>query len=271
MNEAHSAGDGAAQEPCLACEGDSTPPDKSKACEVCLSDDWKYKCPRCFIRTCSLACSRTHKEESGCSGKRQREAFVAKAEYTEGTFLSDYRLLEQMGEASEGAARTRATLPRPGASAQAPNALPRHLRDLLQAARRSGVELQLMSPGMQRRKANSTRFMRAAQKIFWHVELTFAGTEVVHHVPSVDCGSTMLAVLEGVFEYKEGHAELQHSLRDFVAAGPLACGIKLHRERVSSAASEGGRFKQVDANCTLEDTLRGCVIIEYPRFVVELQ
>lgn len=36
-----------------------------------------------------------HKEATGCSGKRDRTAFVGRAAFDERTFLSDYRFLEE--------------------------------------------------------------------------------------------------------------------------------------------------------------------------------
>ena len=42
----------------------------SKLCEVCQVKEFKYKCPRCFKKTCSLACSKKHKVENDCSGKQ---------------------------------------------------------------------------------------------------------------------------------------------------------------------------------------------------------
>ena len=41
-------------------------------CTMCTPDkrqEVKYTCPRCSTKTCSVNCSRRHKETSGCSGK----------------------------------------------------------------------------------------------------------------------------------------------------------------------------------------------------------
>ncbi|MGB1598099.1 MAG: zinc finger HIT domain-containing protein [Promethearchaeia archaeon] len=35
-------------------------------CAVCVTAAAKYKCPRCFVQTCSLPCVRRHKEETKC-------------------------------------------------------------------------------------------------------------------------------------------------------------------------------------------------------------
>ena len=38
-----------------------------KKCTVCQEALWKYKCPGCEARTCSLACSKQHKSTDGAS------------------------------------------------------------------------------------------------------------------------------------------------------------------------------------------------------------
>jgi hypothetical protein len=41
-------------------------------CEVCSQNQFKYKCPRCLIKTCCLYCVKKHKKEKNCSGKRDK-------------------------------------------------------------------------------------------------------------------------------------------------------------------------------------------------------
>ena len=38
-----------------------------KKCKVCQEAQWKYRCPGCEARTCSLACSKQHKSADGAS------------------------------------------------------------------------------------------------------------------------------------------------------------------------------------------------------------
>ena len=39
---------------------------KKVACSVCSMGCAKYKCPRCLVQTCSLACVKRHKEDTQC-------------------------------------------------------------------------------------------------------------------------------------------------------------------------------------------------------------
>ena len=37
-------------------------------CEICHKNEFKYKCPKCLKKTCSLACSKEHKKTDACDG-----------------------------------------------------------------------------------------------------------------------------------------------------------------------------------------------------------
>ncbi|KAF8605491.1 hypothetical protein BDV93DRAFT_429573, partial [Ceratobasidium sp. AG-I] len=65
-------------------------------CALCTQPS-KYTCPRCTLKTCSLACSKSHKAQSNCSGERDRAAYVPMNGYTWGTLADDYVFLEDVG------------------------------------------------------------------------------------------------------------------------------------------------------------------------------
>lgn len=68
-------------------------------CGVCKAKDWKYKCPRCTIQTCSLPCIRIHKNETGCSGIRSQTHFVSLKEFDTNQLKSDFHFLENISRA----------------------------------------------------------------------------------------------------------------------------------------------------------------------------
>ncbi|VDN97149.1 unnamed protein product [Rodentolepis nana] len=77
----------------------------SKKCTVCATNEAKYTCPRCAIRTCSLSCCKSHKLTYSCSGKRDVAAYVDKEDYNYFSFLSDYRFLEAIDRLNDRLAR----------------------------------------------------------------------------------------------------------------------------------------------------------------------
>ncbi|KAL6871224.1 hypothetical protein J3F83DRAFT_734655 [Trichoderma novae-zelandiae] len=75
-------------------------------CGICHINSPKYKCPRCSIATCSLACITKHKSWSQCSGARDQTAFVAKSKLaTPAGIDHDYNFLHNIEVASERAER----------------------------------------------------------------------------------------------------------------------------------------------------------------------
>jgi hypothetical protein len=53
-------------------EATPTPQPKVVPCGVCTAGTAKYKCPRCFVQTCSLPCVMKHKEDAKCRWVRMR-------------------------------------------------------------------------------------------------------------------------------------------------------------------------------------------------------
>lgn len=66
-------------------------------CSICNARDSIYTCPGCSIRTCSLLCSTSHKSATGCTGQRNKSAYVPMNKYTWGTMMNDYVFLEDVG------------------------------------------------------------------------------------------------------------------------------------------------------------------------------
>lgn len=107
--------DGAAetQEPAAPAPAEGQePPNKTGTegrmgtCEVCQTAAAKYRCPGCGVTFCSVACSKTHKAASGCSGKRDRTAFVGLGDITDTVLASDYMLLEDSRRRKDAGYRT---------------------------------------------------------------------------------------------------------------------------------------------------------------------
>ena len=67
-----------------------------KKCSICHHNPFKYTCPRCALRTCSLACCLTHKKTRHCTGQRDKASFKPLDAMNELDLLSDYRFLEEV-------------------------------------------------------------------------------------------------------------------------------------------------------------------------------
>jgi len=149
-------------------------------CGACGERPSKYRCPACGVRTCSAACVRAHKEASGCTGERPpaHSRRVSRAEYGLSDLRADYRFLEGARRAGEAA----------GPAARAPppprrEGLPAHLERLQARCKRSGVDLRLMQPAMQRRRENTSRLQGRSDRLAWRVEWRFITPPAVPSAP----------------------------------------------------------------------------------------
>jgi hypothetical protein len=78
----------------------------SDLCSSCHLSPPKYKCPRCSTRTCSLQCSKRHKQRAGCSGKRDQTAYMPKAKiYTAEGIDHDYNFISSIEKQIENGTR----------------------------------------------------------------------------------------------------------------------------------------------------------------------
>ncbi|EJD53700.1 hypothetical protein AURDEDRAFT_53483 [Auricularia subglabra TFB-10046 SS5] len=73
----------------------------TELCAVCNEQPHKYTCPRCKLKTCSAECAKAHKAASGCSGERNKAAYVPMNEYGWGTLMDDYTFLEDLGRKAD--------------------------------------------------------------------------------------------------------------------------------------------------------------------------
>ena len=73
----------------------------TRFCTLCPSNSTaqpvRYTCPRCSLQTCSAACSSLHKQQTGCTGERDKVKYVPMKEYGYGALMSDYVYLEDAG------------------------------------------------------------------------------------------------------------------------------------------------------------------------------
>ncbi|RUP44553.1 hypothetical protein BC936DRAFT_149300 [Jimgerdemannia flammicorona] len=138
-------------------------------CEQCHVRFSKYRCPRCSVRTCSLACSKSHKAATGCSGERSKNHFVPISKYGHQDMMSDsftsfhpisymptdYVFLEDLS-------RTTDTLTRENLRADPHRNMTKRAqfkgRQLVKQAERMGIQLTVMSPAMKRHQISQTNW-----------------------------------------------------------------------------------------------------------------
>lgn len=239
--------------------GKEAPLTPGRECSQCVERPYKYRCPACDTRTCSLACSKAHKQHTGCTGKRSRTEMVTLSDFTERQLLSDYKFLEEAARLNDVAQRSE--VPRPARQ------LPHGLQMFVDEAQRRGIKYEILPPGMQRRKLNSSRFDKRSRTVFWHVHWCFPAAGESVHDQRVSEQTPLQQVLEQHVSLMPGNSVRRHALRAYVEAGLQNLQILMKREHCPANKPE---YYKIDAEKFLQQELSGKAIIEFPVLTVLL-
>ncbi|KAH8342874.1 hypothetical protein KR059_000968 [Drosophila kikkawai] len=140
-------------------------------CEVCAAKEARYACPKCEVKTCSLACVQIHKKELACDGQRDRTKFVPLSQMTAREFMSDYCFLEEATRYAEARQSDRSKRFTHDNSNNRSLPVPQHR--LRTAAHSRSIRLQLLLPNFSRHKENTTYLDWKLRRLFWRVEWLF--------------------------------------------------------------------------------------------------
>ncbi|KAF8868873.1 hypothetical protein CPB85DRAFT_1570645 [Mucidula mucida] len=197
-------------------------------CPICHLNPTKYTCPGCSTPTCSLDCSKEHKSRTGCSGQRNKAAYVPMNKYGWGQMMDDYTYLEDVGRHSsewKDKAKDHASFKKGKGKREA-------LKSYLET---QGIDMELVPLGMSRRKLNQSTWDARCQTAYLTVEVkSHSGT------------STTTTITH--------RHRLDVTLESIIAAHPSSwCTF---------------RDAPVDLARTLGQVLKGKSFVEYPVFDV---
>lgn len=231
------------------------PVPERKLCEECKKTEWKYKCPRCELRSCGLACVKAHKTRTGCSGKRDRTAFVPLAGFCDNVLVSDYNLLEEMLRQTESAKRARSTL------ALTKSEMHPAMKALQHETKMRDTTLVYWPHGMSKRKSNTTHFDRKLKCIFWRIEWTFEGTDVRVVNARVDENSTLKSLVAKHLESRADNLPMITELRHFCRREITELKLYFQKE-----PCEGNKkvFYELDMEDSVRSQLAHKTVYEFP-------
>ncbi|XP_071736107.1 uncharacterized protein [Rutidosis leptorrhynchoides] len=225
----------------------------SKSCDECKTNDFKYKCPGCTLRSCSLTCVKAHKQRTGCTGKRQQQTeFVPLSKFDDNILLSDYNMLEDVKRIADSAKRRRVQL----CGNYFGVGIPYSLRNLHNAAWNRRIRLFFLPSGMSKRETNQTTFNRKWKTISWTIEWCFHSNDIKLIDHKVNEKSNLHSVIQK--HLKPG--PLKHPLKPFCLEPleSLKFYISKHPKQPRSP------FRELDMHAPIREQLSNLVIIEYP-------
>ncbi|KAL7396933.1 hypothetical protein ABVT39_013918 [Epinephelus coioides] len=178
-------------------------------CGVCGSEEAKYRCPACLGHSCSLLCVKKHKEDSGCSGVRNKTAFVTLSHFDEMTLLSDYRLLEDTGRFADGANRD--------SLIRTPRSTLKTKR-LAACARKMNITLRFLPITFTKSRENSTVFVTKEKLFLWHLKLIFPQSSTEFSQKRVSDKQTLEQILTAYIHPTESDPVTRQKLKMYVHA-----------------------------------------------------
>ncbi|XP_070765488.1 box C/D snoRNA protein 1 [Enoplosus armatus] len=228
-------------------------------CGVCGSGEAKYRCPACLSHSCSLLCVKKHKEDLGCSGVRNKTAFVTLSQFDEMALLSDYRFLEDTGRFADGA--TRDTLIRtPRATFKA--------KRLAANARKINITLRFLPITFTKSRENSTVFLAKEKLFLWHLKLVFPQSSTEFSQRRVSDKQTLEQILASYVHPTESAPVTRQKLKMYVHApfDRVKVFMKAEGRKANSV-----RYHELDIHKSLRDNLSYKTLIEYPVLHVVLR
>ena len=261
---------------------------KIPLCQECNEGAQLYQCPGCARRTCCLACCKSHKERTGCNGKRNRTQYMPLAHMNDATMQSDYHFLEDVLQTVDGGKRLlrnvgaastqqqqhenstnetkndgESVFVHPMLKIQQVNdeeePQPKRHRSnnkwqrLVQQAELRATTLMLMPSGMQRHATNTTWYHQKTDTMYWKVDLN------IH-----EADNTRSSRLVSIAKLDE-NATLGDELKK--AFPSLNTDYHLLLKQLPCPSNQP-RFIELDRETTLKNALRDQTIIEYPTIEV---
>ncbi|KAF2447829.1 hypothetical protein P171DRAFT_429430 [Karstenula rhodostoma CBS 690.94] len=147
-------------------------------CSICNTVQFKYRCPGCSARTCSLPCYKRHQQWAQCNGKRDPAKFVKKSQLaTPAGIDHDYNFLTGIERGLEKADRQlegQGLGSRPDPRRDGKGRLPsdQHFAE-------AGVTVIRAPKGLSRQKDNKTHRSKKQKHIVWTVEWIYEESDRV--------------------------------------------------------------------------------------------
>ncbi|XP_068175647.1 box C/D snoRNA protein 1 [Antennarius striatus] len=221
-------------------------------CGICGSDESKYRCPACLTHSCSLQCVKTHKKNSGCSGVRNKTAFVSISQFDEIALLSDYRFLEDTGRFADGATRD-GLIQTPRMTIKA--------KKLAASARKMCITLRFLPITFTKSRENSTSFLRKEQIFLWHLKLIFPQSKAEFSQKRVSDRQTLEQILSSYIDPIKSDPVIRQKLKVYVHAPSDHVKVFMKAE---GRKANSVRYHELDIHKSLRDNLSYKTLIEYP-------
>ncbi|AMD19202.1 HBR301Cp [Eremothecium sinecaudum] len=261
----------------------------NSSCEVCNCDSFKYKCPKCLKRTCSLKCSKEHKNIDQCSGMANEPT-----EYVSSDALKQANTKDEMNKIVQrdynflnNVGRYIQVLKQDGQKITGKNfrqAVPNQVGKPQRIIRR-GVKCLLLPKGMQRSLSNKSKWDKPLDTFVWSIEwvlvkdgneaekLTHLSHRNQEQLPLVECIGK--SIFEKCMEWFGNPSALEavgeHMVKEDRSRLLLESDIKFYTKWFPvdlETFSDSKRVVEIDPRRCIGELLKEKTVIEFPTIYV---
>ncbi|XP_017576601.1 putative box C/D snoRNA protein SPCC613.07 [Pygocentrus nattereri] len=227
-------------------------------CDVCEAEEAKYRCPNCLKFSCSLSCVKQHKHESGCSGVRDKTAFLRLSQFSEINLLNDYRFLEETARVADKPSRDSLLHINPQHSTT--------VKLVRRNAVAAKVDLKILPKSFTRRKENTSIYIKVERKLYWHLKLHFpqSSAQYTDRVPE---DQLLEQILSNYIHPTESDPVKRQRLKLYVLSPPGQLCVFMKSEQRQPGSL---RYHELDVKKSLHDNLMFKTVVEYPELYVVL-
>ncbi|KAK2195116.1 zinc finger protein [Babesia duncani] len=225
-------------------------------CAYCQRQ-YKYKCPKCLLRTCSLECNLRHKQDQKCSGRVETGAEYIKISDMNATILdSDCKLLDQASRCLETTCRAFAESIKIEKRAQrwrGPNS------ELRKCCNKKNIRL-VFAPGIFKRSRMNRAIVRK-NTIYWTVEYVI-GKYILYQKRMSDdtiLQDAIFGQLDAIQKSKKYKALLSEYINQRETLVVLISSNIRHCD-----------FYACNMGMSIAENLRDATVYNYPRFYLVL-
>ncbi|CCH44128.1 hypothetical protein BN7_3686 [Wickerhamomyces ciferrii] len=234
-------------------------------CQICYTEDHKYKCPKCGTKTCSLPCVKKHKTQSQCDGVVDNTKYIKRDEFESNEHLvhRDYNFLTNLNrtiDVTKGDVRSQNKKILAHNYRQNNNKrFQKHGYDSnsnqYETITKRQVNIRLLPKGMQRSNMNKSGWDKKKNTYVWTIEWILLdplnGQELQRKVS--------YRIAENCKIGDSIHPIIKEELKD----QPFYCFLK----KLDTPASNP-KFIPLQNDSFLADALRDQTVIEFPTILV---
>lgn len=246
------------------------------SCEICKQNEFKYTCPRCLVKTCSVKCVKNHKEKLNCSGIKDKFLKCRNIkEIDENNFYKDVSFINESINGVNVANKKIYHL-----SHNDENVTEKKHKNLKRLAKKFRNVNFICCPNiLQRFKENKSYCDAPNKKFYWSVKFIFVisdETKYEHLFTNVfdDIDFTLNTMLDHL---KDNIKDVDAKLLPYVSYPDWEKKIKIFYRIdqntnffTKKKCSKIGNYyyEECDWNLTLKELIDGKDVYEYPEFYI---